>query len=97
MLDQIMMLFAPAEYCIAGGFLLLDLHHDDAQVDSVEDVLKLITQGNNQRTSGQTSANAHSSRSHAVFQVPTNSQCHQNCFGRKFSLENVASTWMALN
>ena len=32
-------------------------------VDSVEDVLKLITLGNNVRTSGQTSANAHSSRS----------------------------------
>jgi kinesin family protein 2/24 len=42
----------------------------ETEVDSVDDVLKLITQGNNQRTSGQTSANAHSSRSHAVFQVP---------------------------
>ena len=31
-------------------------------VDSVEDVLKLINLGNNVRTSGQTSANAHSSR-----------------------------------
>ena len=31
-------------------------------VESVEDVLKLINLGNNVRTSGQTSANAHSSR-----------------------------------
>ena len=38
-------------------------------VESVEDVLKLITSGNNLRTSGQTSANQHSSRSHAVFQI----------------------------
>uniref|UniRef100_A0A668ADS4 Kinesin-like protein n=1 Tax=Myripristis murdjan TaxID=586833 RepID=A0A668ADS4_9TELE len=34
-----------------------------------EDVLKLIELGNGCRTSGQTSANAHSSRSHAVFQI----------------------------
>ena len=39
----------------------------ETKVDSVEDVLKLINEGNNSRTSGQTSANAHSSRSHAVF------------------------------
>ncbi|XP_075155934.1 kinesin-like protein Klp10A [Haematobia irritans] len=38
-------------------------------VENVEDVLKLIQQGNNTRTSGQTSANANSSRSHAVFQI----------------------------
>lgn len=38
-------------------------------VDSVEDVLKLIQIGNNARTSGQTSANSNSSRSHAVFQI----------------------------
>ena len=41
----------------------------ERQVECVDDVLKLITHGNNIRTSGQTSANAHSSRSHAVFQV----------------------------
>lgn len=38
-------------------------------VDSVEEVLKLIHHGNNARTSGQTSANSNSSRSHAVFQI----------------------------
>ncbi|KAL5278334.1 KIF2A family protein [Megaselia abdita] len=38
-------------------------------VDGVEDVLKLIQHGNNARTSGQTTANANSSRSHAVFQI----------------------------
>ncbi|XP_065362723.1 kinesin-like protein Klp10A [Calliphora vicina] len=38
-------------------------------VDSVEEVLKIIQHGNNARTSGQTSANSNSSRSHAVFQI----------------------------
>ncbi|KAH8341803.1 hypothetical protein KR074_007270 [Drosophila pseudoananassae] len=38
-------------------------------VDSVEEVLKLIQHGNAARTSGQTSANSNSSRSHAVFQI----------------------------
>ena len=38
-------------------------------VDSVEEVLKLIQHGNTARTSGQTSANSNSSRSHAVFQI----------------------------
>lgn len=38
-------------------------------VDSVEEVLKIINHGNSTRTSGQTSANSNSSRSHAVFQI----------------------------
>eukprot|EP00073_Rattus_norvegicus_P040870 XP_008769700.1 PREDICTED: kinesin-like protein KIF2A isoform X1 [Rattus norvegicus] len=41
----------------------------EREVKYVEDVLKLIDIGNSCRTSGQTSANAHSSRSHAVFQI----------------------------
>ncbi|XP_056276596.1 kinesin-like protein KIF2A [Pseudoliparis swirei] len=42
----------------------------EKEVKCTEDVLKLIELGNGCRTSGQTSANAHSSRSHAVFQIP---------------------------
>ncbi|KAH8402072.1 hypothetical protein KR009_009541, partial [Drosophila setifemur] len=38
-------------------------------VTKVEDVLRLIDLGNRERTSGQTSVNAKSSRSHAVFQM----------------------------
>ncbi|XP_055775997.1 kinesin-like protein KIF2A isoform X6 [Salvelinus fontinalis] len=41
----------------------------EREVKCTEDVLKLIEVGNGCRTSGQTSANAHSSRSHAVFQI----------------------------
>uniref|UniRef100_A0A673JUD7 Kinesin-like protein n=1 Tax=Sinocyclocheilus rhinocerous TaxID=307959 RepID=A0A673JUD7_9TELE len=41
----------------------------EQDVKCTEDVLKLIEMGNSCRTSGQTSANAHSSRSHAVFQI----------------------------
>ncbi|XP_063066412.1 kinesin-like protein KIF2A [Engraulis encrasicolus] len=41
----------------------------ERDVRCTEDVLKLIEMGNSCRTSGQTSANAHSSRSHAVFQI----------------------------
>ncbi|RWS26064.1 kinesin-like protein KIF2A, partial [Leptotrombidium deliense] len=41
----------------------------ERSVESVDDVLKLIQTGNNIRTSGVTSANNHSSRSHAVFQI----------------------------
>lgn len=38
-------------------------------ITSAEDVLRLVAHGNNVRTSGTTSANQHSSRSHAVFQI----------------------------
>lgn len=38
-------------------------------VDNVDEVLKIINHGNSTRTSGQTSANTNSSRSHAIFQI----------------------------
>jgi len=56
---------------------VLEDHKNQVQVvdireqplSSVEDVLSLIQYGMNIRTSGATSANQHSSRSHAVFQI----------------------------
>ncbi|VVC26912.1 Kinesin motor domain, conserved site,P-loop containing nucleoside triphosphate hydrolase,Kinesin motor [Cinara cedri] len=58
-------------------------------VTSVEEVLKLINDGTNARTSGQTSANSNSSRSHAFFQIvlriPGLNQIHG-----KFSLIDLA-------
>lgn len=59
-------------------------------VESVENVLSLINTGNNIRTSGQTSANNHSSRSHAVFQIILkHDRRHKNVKG-KFSLIDLA-------
>eukprot|EP00090_Calanus_glacialis_P034859 TRINITY_DN5903_c0_g1_i1.p1 TRINITY_DN5903_c0_g1~~TRINITY_DN5903_c0_g1_i1.p1 ORF type:complete len:716 (-),score=217.87 TRINITY_DN5903_c0_g1_i1:366-2513(-) len=62
----------------------------ETKVDSVEDVLKLINEGNNSRTSGQTSANAHSSRSHAVFQIILRLNNHKKPLHGKFSLIDLA-------
>ncbi|UXI18434.1 hypothetical protein NH340_JMT04377 [Sarcoptes scabiei] len=60
----------------------------ERRVDSVEDVLKLIQLGNNIRTSGITSANNHSSRSHAVFQLILKKS--SNKLKGKFSLIDLA-------
>merc|ERR1739844_490155 len=59
-------------------------------VTCVEDVLKLITHGNNLRTSGQTSANSHSSRSHAVFQIILRNNTAKKPLYGKFSLIDLA-------
>ena len=59
-------------------------------VNSVEDVLKLINHGNHIRTSGQTSANAHSSRSHAVFQIILRTNSTKPTLHGKFSLIDLA-------
>ncbi|GLG97913.1 Kinesin-like protein [Gryllus bimaculatus] len=58
-------------------------------VDSVDEVLKLIQHGNNARTSGQTSANSNSSRSHAVFQIVLRIPGINKVHG-KFSLIDLA-------
>lgn len=61
----------------------------ERSVDTVEEVLKLIQHGNSVRTSGTTSANAHSSRSHAVFQVILRPRASARLHG-KFSLVDLA-------
>lgn len=58
-------------------------------VDGVEEVLKLIQHGNAARTSGQTSANSNSSRSHAVFQIVLRPQGSTKIHG-KFSFIDLA-------
>lgn len=61
----------------------------ERSVETVEEVLKLIQHGNSVRTSGSTSANAHSSRSHAVFQVILRPRSSSRLHG-KFSLVDLA-------
>lgn len=61
----------------------------EKEVDSVEEVLKLIQHGNGVRTSGQTSANQNSSRSHAVFQIILRLRKSSRLHG-KFSLIDLA-------
>ncbi|XP_018902670.2 kinesin-like protein KIF2A isoform X2 [Bemisia tabaci] len=58
-------------------------------VENVDDVLKLIQHGNSARTSGQTSANSNSSRSHAVFQIIVRNPGVSRIHG-KFSLIDLA-------
>lgn len=58
-------------------------------VDNVDEVLRLIQHGNAARTSGQTSANSNSSRSHAVFQIMLRSPGLHKVHG-KFSLIDLA-------
>lgn len=59
-------------------------------VSSTEEVLKLIQKGNQARTSGQTSANLNSSRSHAVFQLYLRSNNQLSKIHGKFSLIDLA-------
>uniref|UniRef100_A0A915LZC3 Kinesin-like protein n=1 Tax=Meloidogyne javanica TaxID=6303 RepID=A0A915LZC3_MELJA len=63
----------------------------ELKVNSVEDVLKIIKLGSNQRTAGQTSANSNSSRSHAVFQIILRKrEKNEDALYGKFSLIDLA-------
>lgn len=59
----------------------------EREVCCVEDLLRLVERGNSCRTSGQTSVNAHSSRSHAVLQIILKSR---GALHGKFSLVDLA-------
>ncbi|XP_044267579.1 kinesin-like protein KIF2A isoform X2 [Tribolium madens] len=59
-------------------------------VSSVNEVLDLINHGNMARTSGQTSANENSSRSHAVFQIYLRPAKKITSLHGKFSLIDLA-------
>lgn len=58
-------------------------------VSNVDDVIEQIQKGSLERTSGMTSANANSSRSHAVFQIIIRKNGARNITG-KFSLIDLA-------
>lgn len=58
-------------------------------VSSVEDVFRLVMKGSHERTSGTTSANNQSSRSHAIFQIILKKRGSKNLYG-KFSLIDLA-------
>lgn len=58
-------------------------------METCDEVLKLIQHGNSARTSGQTSANSNSSRSHAVFQIIARTPGTHKVHG-KFSLIDLA-------
>ncbi|XP_025831213.1 kinesin-like protein Klp10A isoform X3 [Agrilus planipennis] len=59
-------------------------------VVSSDEVLKLIQKGNQARTSGQTSANTNSSRSHAIFQIILRPNNALHKVHGKFSLIDLA-------
>merc|ERR1719206_1072143 len=62
----------------------------ETEVTSVDDVLALIRRGNGLRTSGKTSANSNSSRSHAVFQIILRTGTKRRPLYGKFSLIDLA-------
>uniref|UniRef100_H2YAC7 Kinesin-like protein n=1 Tax=Ciona savignyi TaxID=51511 RepID=H2YAC7_CIOSA len=62
----------------------------ERRVTSIEEVLQLISDGTRCRTSGVTSANQHSSRSHAVFQLILRRSGPRQILHGKFSLIDLA-------
>lgn len=63
---------------------------DEVFVTKTDDVIKLIEMGSACRTSGQTSANANSSRSHAILQITLRRNDRGSTLYSKFSLVDLA-------
>ncbi|XP_072220205.1 kinesin-like protein KIF2C isoform X2 [Leuresthes tenuis] len=63
---------------------------EEIYVSTTEDVIKIIQMGSSCRTSGQTSANANSSRSHAVLQIVLRRNDRATSLHGKFSLVDLA-------
>lgn len=61
----------------------------EREVNSVDEVLAIISSGSNLRTSGQTAANSNSSRSHAIFSLTLRVQASPKVHG-KFSFIDLA-------
>uniref|UniRef100_A0A673B4Q9 Kinesin-like protein n=1 Tax=Sphaeramia orbicularis TaxID=375764 RepID=A0A673B4Q9_9TELE len=63
---------------------------EEVYVSAAEDVIKMIQMGSACRTSGQTSANANSSRSHAILQIVLRRNDRATTLHGKFSLVDLA-------
>uniref|UniRef100_A0AAQ5X0Z2 Kinesin-like protein n=1 Tax=Amphiprion ocellaris TaxID=80972 RepID=A0AAQ5X0Z2_AMPOC len=63
---------------------------EEIYVSTAEDVIKMIEMGSACRTSGQTSANANSSRSHAILQIVLRCNDRASTLHGKFSLVDLA-------
>ncbi|XP_043989495.1 kinesin-like protein KIF2C isoform X1 [Gambusia affinis] len=63
---------------------------EEVRVSSAEDVIKIIQTGSACRTSGQTSANTNSSRSHAILQIALRCNNRAATLHGKFSLVDLA-------
>uniref|UniRef100_A0A8C2ZWL8 Kinesin-like protein n=1 Tax=Cyclopterus lumpus TaxID=8103 RepID=A0A8C2ZWL8_CYCLU len=63
---------------------------EEVYVSKAEEVIKMIQQGSACRTSGQTSANANSSRSHAILQIVLRRNDRAATLHGKFSLVDLA-------
>lgn len=63
---------------------------EEVYVSTADDVIKMIQMGSACRTSGQTSANANSSRSHAILQIVLRRNDRATTLHGKFSLVDLA-------